>query len=154
MALSAQRISAPTSGFAATANTRLGDGIRASSSTSAFMPVPATEAMPEILLQDQGLRNDDWARRDEKALKAKDESPSGGGRVYFRTVFMSNADARTLFNARFDYEEDGVQTPANENVRGARWFERATGTYEANNRLLAAAYRGLSTLGSSLNRLL
>lgn len=152
MALATQRVSAPSSGFAVTANTRLGDGVRASSATSAFMPVPPTEAMPEILLQDQGLRNDNWARRETPPAKTPEPPPSANGRVFFRTVFMSNADAQVLFKARFETDEDGVQDPASETDEGSLFMERATGTYETNTRLLAAAYRGQPLRGSDVDR--
>ncbi|MBE1237602.1 hypothetical protein IHV25_08065 [Phaeovibrio sulfidiphilus] len=154
MAVAAQRIVPASTGFANTANTRFGDGVRASSASVEFTPVTAAEGSRDISLRDQGLRNDNWgAWKQNQSAPVSPEIPARDGRVYVDTVFLCNADARTLFNAHLAQAEASAP-PANDVFPRNLRFQRASDTYEKNARTLQAAFVGLHPAGFSAMRML
>ncbi|GEO82786.1 hypothetical protein [Pararhodospirillum oryzae] len=149
------KVTSSTSPFSSAANTRLGDGIRATASPQVFTPITESPVSSEVALKDQGLRQDDWsgmsASRDGAASQ-EDSSPQKpeGVPVRLGKILASNDVSRVMF---FLQSRPGGEPwrPVSAPLFGPR---EGSALYESNTRVVMARFTGRKDPGGQVDRYL
>ncbi|MCF8480052.1 MAG: hypothetical protein K9H25_06445 [Rhodospirillum sp.] len=138
------KVTGSTNAFSAVANTRFGDGIRATSASESFSPILESSAASNVGPQDESLRNDEWG--------------TGTGQDRGRSVVPPSQDPVRLggVKASNDFSQALFQAQSREASRGPVAVPNAsrTGTtiYESNMRVIAARFSGEKLTGGTINR--
>jgi hypothetical protein len=130
--------------FSAVANTRLGDGIRATPASQSFSPILETSLAANVGAQDEGLRNDDWGTGSGRG-RSKSFIPLGDEPVRLGRVKTSNEFSQALFEMQSREGQRGGITIPNASRSG-------TSIYEENMRVIAARFSGEKLTGGTFSR--
>lgn len=143
------KVAPVTGSFAPTANTRLGDGLRATSSSQPFAPITEVPDTAEVGLENQGLRNDDWGFEANQRRRRKDSSgtPASDIPVRFGTVVTNNAVPRTLFEVKM--RDPGPPTHWVNRPQASR---EAASIYQGNAQVLMASATNTPLVGREVSR--
>ncbi|CCG09627.1 hypothetical protein [Pararhodospirillum photometricum] len=154
------KVTSSTTTYASAANTRLGDGIRATASPQAFSPITETPVSAEVSLKDQGLRNDEWGSKN--FLPNREETASHDNGAYYSSrqgyppvrlgaILASNDVSRIVFSVQLR----PTTAPAARYLSGGIYASRdAAGIYDSNTRVVHARFSGRKDPGGVVDRLL
>lgn len=144
--------------FAPTANTRLGEGTRATAPSPAFAAISEPTASAEVGLENQGLRDDDWGLRRNRTRGRRpvsDSTGQSGGRsafqpIRFGAVLADNTTSQVVFSVQLD---SGPVAPFRQAESWEQRNREAADIYDRNSQVVRGQTRA-ATLGQVVSDLL